>query len=61
MLPLGYHCVDVACVFRALCDLPAIRRGLVPMLPTGSSAAVVLDRLAVIVFAANAGQAFNNL
>lgn len=27
-LPLADHCVDVASVFRALCDLPAIRRSL---------------------------------
>lgn len=27
-LPLVDHCIDVACVFRALCDLPAIARAL---------------------------------
>ena len=27
-LPLSAHCIDVAMVFRALCDLPAINRTL---------------------------------
>lgn len=41
-LPLADHCVDVASVFRALCDLPAIRRSLGLGIDV-----IVMDRLAV--------------
>lgn len=41
-LLLADHCIDVASVFRALCDLPAIRRSL----GLGENA-VQMDRLAV--------------
>ena len=37
-LPLSHHCIDVASVFRALCDLPATRRMLAKTLPTGTAA-----------------------
>lgn len=50
-LPLADHCIDVASVFRALCDLPAIRRSL------GLGANVVqLDRLAVFALLHDLGK-----
>ncbi|MDP1537399.1 MAG: CRISPR-associated helicase Cas3' [Burkholderiales bacterium] len=50
-LTLADHCIDVASVFRALCDLPAIRRGL------GLGAdTVAFDRLAVIALLHDLGK-----
>ena len=50
-LPLSEHCVDVASVFRALCDLPAIRRSLC----VGGNV-VALDRLAVFALLHDLGK-----
>lgn len=50
-LPLVDHCVDVASVFRALCDLPAIRRSLGLAIDT-----TVLDRLAVFALLHDLGK-----
>ena len=50
-LSLADHCIDVASVFRALCDLPAIRRGL-----GLGSAAVIFDRLAVFALLHDLGK-----
>lgn len=50
-LSLTDHCIDVASVFRALCDLPAIRRSL----GLGSDA-IVYDRLAVIALLHDLGK-----
>ena len=49
-LALAYHCIDVACVFRALCELPAIKRSLPPL------DTVQLDRLAVFAFLHDLGK-----
>jgi len=46
-LPLAEHSIDVASVFRALCDLPAIRRSLSASLPADRLPEILLDRLAV--------------
>lgn len=48
-LSLTDHCVDVACVFRALCDLPAIRRSL-------GIDATTMDRLAVFALLHDLGK-----
>lgn len=48
-LSLADHCVDVACVFRALCDLPAIRRSL-------GVDATAMDRLAVFALLHDLGK-----
>lgn len=48
-LSLADHCVDVACVFRALCDLPAIRRSL-------GVDATAMDRLAVFALMHDLGK-----
>lgn len=50
-LSLPDHCIDVASVFRALCDLPAIRRSL-----GLGSAAVIFDRLAVFALLHDLGK-----
>ena len=50
-LPLADHCVDVASVFRALCDLPAIRRSLGLEID-----ATVMDRLAVFALLHDLGK-----
>ena len=50
-LSLTDHCIDVASVFRALCDLPAIRREL----GLGTDT-VILDRLAVLSFLHDLGK-----
>lgn len=50
-LPLADHCVDVASVFRALCDLPAIRRSL----GLGENA-VRMDRLTVFALLHDLGK-----
>ncbi|MCX7167488.1 MAG: CRISPR-associated helicase Cas3' [Rhodocyclales bacterium] len=50
-LPLADHCVDVASVFRALCDLPAIRRSL----GLGENARR-MDRLAVFALLHDLGK-----
>lgn len=50
-LSLAYHCLDVASVFRALCDLPAIQREL----GLGDDA-VTFDRLAVLAFLHDLGK-----
>lgn len=50
-LSLADHCIDVASVFRALCDLPAIRRSL----GLGSDT-IVLDRLAVFALLHDLGK-----
>jgi len=50
-LPLADHCVDVASVFRALCDLPAIQRSL----GLGCDA-TVMDRLAVFALLHDLGK-----
>lgn len=50
-LPLTEHCVDVASVFRALCDLPAIRRSL----GLGDNV-VIMDRLAVFALLHDLGK-----
>lgn len=54
-LSLCDHCVDVASVFRALCDLPAIRRCLADLLPH-YEVGVSLDRLAVIALLHDLGK-----
>lgn len=48
-LSLADHCVDVASVFRALCDLPAIRRSL-------KVDATAMDRLAVFALLHDLGK-----
>lgn len=50
-LPLAEHCVDVASVFRALCDLPPIRRSL----GLGDNA-ITHDRLAVFALLHDLGK-----
>lgn len=50
-LSLADHCIDVASVFRALCDLPAIRRGLGLEIN-----ATVMDRLAVFALLHDLGK-----
>lgn len=50
-LSLADHCVDVACVFRALCDLPAIRHSLGPGID-----AIAMDRLAVFALLHDLGK-----
>ncbi|MBK6741776.1 MAG: CRISPR-associated endonuclease Cas3'' [Hydrogenophilales bacterium] len=55
-LSLAHHCIDVASVFRALCDLPAIRRCLADLLPPGEECVVSLDRLAVIALLHDLGK-----
>ena len=50
-LSLADHCIDVASVFRALCDLPAIRRGLGLRID-----AIIFDRLAVIALLHDLGK-----
>jgi CRISPR-associated endonuclease/helicase Cas3 len=55
-LALVDHCIDVAQVFRALCNLPGIRRQLAAALPAGDSADVCLDRLAVIALLHDMGK-----
>jgi len=50
-LPLTDHCIDVASVFRALCDLPAISRTL-----SLDADPVVMDRLAVIALLHDLGK-----
>lgn len=56
MLPLAHHCIDVASVFRALCDLSAIRHRLAVFLPHGDTGTVILDRLAVIALLHDLGK-----
>jgi CRISPR-associated endonuclease/helicase Cas3 len=55
-LPLSAHCLDVALVFRALCDLNGVRRTL-----THASKTLItsqhLDRLAVLAMLHDAGKA----
>lgn len=55
-LSLADHCIDVASVFRALCDLPSIRRCLADLLPPGEGCDVSLDRLAVIALLHDLGK-----
>src|SRR3990172_10247959 len=50
-LPLADHCIDFASVFRALCDLPAIRRSLSPLADP-----IVFDRLAVLALLHDLGK-----
>jgi len=50
-LALADHCIDVASVFRALCDLPAIQRSL----GLGCDA-TVMDRLAVFAYLHDMGK-----
>lgn len=50
-LPLADHCVDVASVFRVLCDLPAVRRSLM----LGDNP-VIMDRLAVFALLHDLGK-----
>lgn len=54
-LSLADHCVDVASVFRALCDLPSIRRSLGDLLP-GEGRDIALDRLAVMALLHDLGK-----
>lgn len=56
VLPLVHHCIDVASVFRALCDLPGVRHGLVGALPNGDAGEVILDRLAVFALLHDLGK-----
>ena len=56
MLPLAHHCIDVASVFRALCDLPGVRHGLVGALANGDASEVLLDRLAVFALLHDIGK-----
>ena len=59
-LPLAAHCLDVALCFRALCDLPAIRRPLNELVwhTTGRKLAETdFDRLAVICLLHDLGKA----
>ena len=54
-LALVEHCIDVASVFRELCDLPALRRNL--NLDSGQElTSVQLDRLAVFALLHDAGK-----
>ncbi|HQW20068.1 MAG TPA: CRISPR-associated helicase Cas3' [Rhodocyclaceae bacterium] len=50
-LPLTDHCIDVASVFRALCDLPTIQRNL-----GLKEDPVILDRLAVLALLHDLGK-----
>lgn len=54
-LSLGDHCIDVASVFRALCDLPSLRRNLVNDAGTQLDK-VQLDRLAVFALLHDLGK-----
>lgn len=55
-LALADHCIDVAQVFRALCDLPGVRRALAVDLPCTCSPEILLDRLAVIALLHDLGK-----
>ncbi|MDA8192396.1 MAG: CRISPR-associated helicase Cas3' [Thermaerobacter sp.] len=55
-LPLPAHCLDVAMVFRALCDLPAIARTL-RTTAKGTLSSLNLDRLAFIAGMHDVGKA----
>lgn len=54
-LSLVHHSIDVASVFRVLCDLPAMRRSLAGLLPPGEIE-LSLDRLAVIALLHDLGK-----
>lgn len=55
-LSLVDHCIDVAKVFRTICDLPAIHRSLTGLLPTAKGYGISLDRLAVIALLHDLGK-----
>jgi CRISPR-associated endonuclease/helicase Cas3 len=55
ILPLVDHCLDVAAVFRELCELPAVRRALGKQLPVPVEGGL-LDRLAVIAYLHDLGK-----
>lgn len=57
-LPLAAHCLDVALVFRSLCELDGFRRALNGTAgPDGPLSASRLDRLAVLAMLHDAGKA----
>lgn len=56
VLALADHCIDVASVFRALCDLRAIRHSLTQLLPSCEEREVLLDRLAVFALLHDLGK-----
>lgn len=56
-LPLAAHGLDVGLVFRALCDLPGIRRSLTRAAPSWSISDETLDRVAVMAALHDIGKA----